>query len=215
MTQPNIIELLKQRRSSKLAMLQSPGPSKDEIDTILRIASRVPDHGKYAPWYFIVFNGDARVQAGIILREAFEAENPDTPAVKLDLEAEKFTRAPLVIAVISRIKKGKHSQWEQILSAGASCMNLCLAANGLGYGSNWLTEWPAYSPHFKSALGLDEQDHIAGFIYIGTKIADQDERERPEIEKIATWWETGKTLEKGDQYGNSQTDFPKAGFLLT
>lgn len=140
MTQPNLTNFLLTRRSTKVAALVKPAPSKEDIDTILKIASRVPDHGKYAPWYFLVFEGDSRLEAGKLLRTAYRAENPDIAEAKLDLEAERLLRAPLVIAVVSRIKAGKHAQWEQILSAGAVCMNVCLAANSLGYGSNWLTD---------------------------------------------------------------------------
>lgn len=212
MTHLPLTDFLLKRRSSKLGMLNEPGPSKADIETILKIASRVPDHGKYAPWYFIVFDGESRKEAGELLREAYASENPDTPSAKLDLEAERFLRAPLVIAVVSRIKPGKHAQWEQILSAGAACMNLCLAANSLGYGSNWLTEWYSYSPKFKSALGIDANDNIAGFIYIGTPNGTHEERERPALENIATYWENGKALNKGDEYGMPDKGIPKPGF---
>ncbi len=208
----DLTDFLLKRRSTKLANLAEPAPSGQEIENILTIASRVPDHGKYAPWYFIVLQGDARQSAGQLLRDAYEAENPDTPQAKLDLEAERFIRAPLVIAVVSRIKPGKHAQWEQILSAGAACMNLCLAANSHGYGSNWLTEWYTYSDHFKSAMGLDERDHFAGFIYIGTQTTPNDERERPDLQNIVTYWQPETTLNKGDQYGMPDKGMPKPGF---
>ena len=188
MKNSDLIDFLLKRRSSKVATLAEPGPSPDQTETILRIASRVPDHGKYAPWHFIVFEGDGRRQAGEFLRKAYEAENPDTPVAKLDLEAERFLRAPLVVIVVSRIKQGKHPAWEQILSAGAACLNLCIAANALGFGSNWLTEWYSYSEDFKSSLGLDAQDNIAGVIYIGTPTATNEERERPDLEDIVTYW---------------------------
>ncbi|PZP57064.1 MAG: nitroreductase [Micavibrio aeruginosavorus] len=209
---PDLTDFLLKRRSTKIAHLADPAPSKEELETILKIASRVPDHGKYAPWYFMALQGDARREAGELLRQAYEAENADTPAAKLDLEAERFLRAPLVIAVVSRIKPGKHAQWEQILSAGASCMNLCLAANSLGYGANWLTEWYTYSEHFKASMGLDARDNFAGFIYIGTQTAPNDERERPALENIVTYWQPDAPSNKGDQYGMPDKDIPQAGF---
>lgn len=214
MTSP-LTDFLIKRRSSKVATLSTPCPSLEQIETMLQIASRVPDHGKYAPWYFIVLEGDARTEAGQYLREAYDVENPGTAEAKLDLEAERFLRAPLVIAVVSRIKPGKNPQWEQILSAGAACMNLCLAANSLGFGSNWLTEWYAYSDTFKKALGLDDRDNIAGFVYIGTAASVNEERERPKLADIVTYWEKGKNLNKGDQYGMPDKGIPKAGFKLT
>ena len=165
MTNSSVLEFLSSRRSSKVTGLCEPAPSPEEIEKILEIGMRVPDHGKYCPWYFIVFEGEARKEAGELLRQAYQAENPEAAKAKLDLEAENFLRAPLVIAVVSRIREGKHSQWEQILSAGAACYNLCLAANSMGYGSNWLTQWYSYSDMFKKLMGLDKRDHFAGFIF--------------------------------------------------
>lgn len=183
-----IIPFLKSRRSSKITSLTSPGPNAEQLQNLLTIGARVPDHGKYHPWYFIVFEGDARREAGDLLRQAYAAENPDAAPAKLDLEAENFLRAPLVIAVVSRIREGKTPEWEQILSAGAACYNICLAANAMGFGSNWLTQWYSYSPTFRQLMGLETQDRFAGFIYIGTATAPNEERERPDLSRIVTRW---------------------------
>lgn len=208
-----LLEFLKTRRSSKVTSLSEPCPSAEQLAEILTIGARVPDHGKYHPWYFIVFEGDARAEVGAHLRTAYAAENPDTAPAKLDLEGERFLRAPMVIAVVSRIREGKNSEWEQILSAGAACYNLCLAANALGFGTNWLTEWYAYSPTFKNLMGLDEQDRFAGFIYIGTASEKQEDRERPDLTKIVTHWsEKSPALNKGEGYGQVGKGFPAKGF---
>lgn len=183
-----IIPFLKTRRSSKITSLTSPGPNAEQLQDLLTIGARVPDHGKYHPWYFIVFEGNARREAGDLLRQAYAAENPDAAPAKLDLEAENFLRAPLVIAVVSRIREGKTPEWEQILSAGATCYNICLAANAMGFGSNWLTQWYSYSPTFRQLMGLETQDRFAGFIYIGTATAPNEERERPDLSRIVTHW---------------------------
>lgn len=212
MTQTDFTQFLQNRRSSKVATLQAPGPSEQEIQTILKIASRVPDHGKYAPWYFLVFEGENRLKTGKLLKEAYRAENDETAEAKLILESERLMRAPLVIAVVSRIRPGKHAQWEQILSAGAACFNLCLAANSLGYGSNWLTEWYSYSPYFKKALGLDTRDHIAGFVYIGTCQTPQEDRERPNLDQIVTWWDGNTPINKGDGLEKPGSSLPLPGF---
>ncbi|HRK97725.1 MAG TPA: nitroreductase [Alphaproteobacteria bacterium] len=212
MNHNGVLSFLKNRRSSKLASLSAPAPSPDELHDILTIAARVPDHGKYHPWYFIVLKDQARQDAGQMLRASFEIENPDTVPAKLDLEAERFLRAPLVIAVVSRIREGKHPQWEQFLSSGAACYNLCLAANAMGYGSNWLTEWYSYSPIFKKLMGLDQQDHFAGFIYIGTTTEQNEERERPDLKKIVTYWSKDTiSLNKGEGYGILKAGFPDSG----
>ncbi|MBL8642086.1 MAG: nitroreductase [Alphaproteobacteria bacterium] len=183
-----IIPFLKTRRSSKITSLTSPGPNAEQLQDLLTIGARVPDHGKYHPWYFIVFEGNARREAGDLLRQAYAAENPDAAPAKLDLEAENFLRAPLVIAVVSRIREGKTPEWEQILSAGATCYNICLAANAMGFGSNWLTQWYSYSPTFRQLMGLETQDRFAGFIYIGTATTPNEDRERPDLSRIVTRW---------------------------
>lgn len=170
---PAMIDFLQRRRSSKISNIGEPGPAADQLQVILRSAARVPDHGKLVPWRFIVFAQDARAKAGALLRDAWRHEDPDATEAKLDLEAERFLRAPLVIAVVSSIKEGKSPEWEQVLSAGAACYNLCLAANGLGFASTWITEWYAYNPVFQKAMGLDpEKEKFAGFIYLGTAKAD-------------------------------------------
>jgi nitroreductase len=149
------------------------------------------------------------------LRTAYAAENPDTSPAKIDLESERFLRAPMVIAVVSRIREGKNPQWEQILSAGAACYNLCLAANAMGFGTNWLTEWYTYSPTFKSLMGLDEHDNFAGFIYIGTASEKQEDRERPDLSKIVTHWTAqSPTLNKGEGYGQVGKGIPEMGFTI-
>ena len=151
-----MISTLLSRRSTPIKHLGGDAPSAEQIQQILQAASRVPDHNKLAPWWFVVFEGDARKEFGeTVLRKAYLAEEPEAAPSKLDLEAERFMRAPLVVAVISRIKEGKAPQWEQILSAGACCYNLCLAANALGFATNWFTEWVAYKPRVHEALVMD------------------------------------------------------------
>ena len=210
-----LVSYLLARRSCPLKNMGGPGPDAAAIDTILRAAARVPDHGKMFPWHFIVFTGDARAQAGVLLAAAWAQENPQqAEPAKQELEAARFTRAPAVIAVISRLREGKHPLWEQILSAGAACQNLCLAANALGFATNWLTEWYAYSPAFKAALGLDARDHVAGFVYIGSATAAPEERDRPNMAAITTHWRPGTSLNRGEGYGLPGAGFPKAGFSI-
>jgi nitroreductase len=182
----DLLTFLKTRRSVKIPNLVEPGPTHAQIEEMLGIASRVPDHGKLAPWRFIVLEGDARQAAGVLLKKAYEAENPDADEERLNFEARKFTLAPLVIAIVSRIKDGK-PEWEQILSAGVVCYNLELAAAALGFSSDWLTEWYSYSPAFQKLMGLEDGERFAGFIHVGTAGKKPEERERPSISDIVTW----------------------------
>lgn len=187
--QPAAIEFLQRRRSCNIKNLVAPGPDAAQIETILNIAARVPDHGKLAPWSFIVFSGDARKNFGTILADAWKHDNPSAEPAKLELESERFMRAPVVIAVLSHIRDGKIPAWEQILSAGAACQNLILGATMMGFGAKWLTEWYATNPIVRGRLGLtSDTDQIAGFIYLGTPSDTMDERERPDLNTIVQYW---------------------------
>ena len=184
---PDAIELLSTRSSSKAAELKAPGPSAAEIDRLLTIACRVPDHGKLTPWRFIVFEGDARLAAGDFIAGAFRAKYPDARPENIEFERKRLAGAPLVIAVVSRA--GPHvkiPEWEQVLSAGAAAMNLVLAAHALGYGANWITGWYAYDRGVLDALGLAPHERIAGFIHIGTPSGPAQDRPRPPLSEIVT-----------------------------
>jgi nitroreductase len=184
---PDALALLQTRRSLKPFQLASPCPTAAEIDTLITVAARVPDHGKLVPWRFIVFEGDARLAAGEAIAAAFQQRMPDARPEQLEFERARLARAPLVIAVVSRPNpKVKVPVWEQVLSAGAAAMNLVLAAHALGYGANWITEWYAYDRRVLDALGIGAQERIAGFIHIGTPINPPEDRPRPPLNEIAT-----------------------------
>lgn len=185
-----IVALLASRRSVKPDRLLPPGPSANELETMLTIAARVPDHKKLVPWRFIILEGDARARLGEIIAEACVAQEPQAPSeMRLATERGRLLRAPLVIAVVSRVTPHRSApEWEQILSAGAACFNLCLAANAMGYGTSWITEWIAYNDRVRAALGLADNERIAGFIYVGTPAEHPQERERPLLSDIVTRW---------------------------
>jgi nitroreductase len=184
---PEALELLTTRRSLKPVELVAPGPSPAEVDTLLTVASRVPDHGKLTPWRFIVFEGEARLKAGAAIETAFRAKYPDAKPEQIEYEQKRLARAPLVIAVVSKAAPHvKIPEWEQVLSAGAAAMSLVLAAHALGYGANWITEWYAYDRRVLDALGLAENERIAGFIHIGKAAHPPEDRPRPALNEIAT-----------------------------
>lgn len=184
------LELLLTRRSVKAAMLGEPGPSLEQLSTILTAAARVPDHKKLVPWRFVIFEGDARAAFGEVLAKACAAEEKEPPsATRLEAERMRLLRAPCVVALVSRVTPNPAApEWEQVLSCGAVGMNLCLAANAMGFATCWITEWYAYSPAVKAALRLADNERIAGFIYIGTARERPDDRERPDLAQIAIRW---------------------------
>jgi nitroreductase len=181
------LKLLTTRRSFKPVELGGEPPTPGEVDTMLTIASRVPDHGKLTPWRFIVFEGAGRDAAGDAIVAAFRAKYPDAKPEQVEYERSRLARAPLVVAVVSRA--GPHvkiPEWEQVLSAGAAAMNLVLAAHALGYGASWITEWYAYDRSVLDALGLAPNERIAGFIHIGRPPGPPEDRPRPPLAEIAT-----------------------------
>lgn len=184
---PDALDLLKTRRSVKIPELLGPGPSAAEIDTLLTVAVRVPDHGKLAPWRFIVFEGDGRRAAGERIAAVFRADNPDATDDQLDFERARLARAPLVIAVVSRAAPHvKIPEWEQVLSAGAAAMNLVTAVHALGYAANWTTEWYAYDRRVLDAFGLAPHEKIAAFVHIGRPASPPEDRPRPPLADIVT-----------------------------
>jgi nitroreductase len=184
---PDTIEFLKTRRSVKPREMSGPGPSAAELETILTVGARVPDHGKLTPWRFIVFEGDARARAGAVIANVFAQKNPQAPAADIEVEKRRLMDAPLVIAVVSFTRPHpKVPAWEQQLSAGASAMNLVTAATALGYGANWLTGWFAFDRDVLDGLGLQAEEKIAGFVHIGTPSKPSEDRPRPALSDIVT-----------------------------
>jgi nitroreductase len=184
------IALLSRRRSVAPANLSEPGPDRAELETMLRIASRVPDHGKLAPWRFLVIAGEAREKAGRVALEIKLADDSTLDEARRNAELTRFARAPLVVAVVSRAAPHvKIPEWEQALSAGAAAMSLVVAANALGFATSWVTEWCAYDPRFRDALGLAAHERVAGFVHIGRPLVVPEDRPRPELADIVVHWE--------------------------
>lgn len=177
-------DYLATRRSVAAKLLEEPGPDSQTLRAILTIAARVPDHGKLAPWRFIVFRGEARDAAGAVVSGVAEATGR---ACDPEEERARFLRAPVVVAVVSRAAPHpKIPEWEQVLSAGAVCLNLIHAAAAHGFRANWLTEWFAYDRTALAALGVGDDERVAGFVHIGTSDLQPADRDRPDIDAIVT-----------------------------
>jgi nitroreductase len=167
--------------------LEGSAPTTAELETLLTVAARVPDHGKLTPWRFIVFEGDARRAAGETIAEVFCADHPDATPEQIEFERKRLARAPLVIAVVSRAAEHvKIPQWEQQLSAGAAAMNLLHAAHAMGLAASWITEWYAYDRRVLDRLGLTSSERIAGFVHIGRSAKPPTDRGRPKLADIVT-----------------------------
>jgi nitroreductase len=183
-------DYLLKRRSVGPAFLREPGPSPEELETILTIGTRVPDHGKLAPWRLVIFEGDARARAGEVLAAIAKAKNPAFDEARLDIERRQFLPPPLTIGVLSSPKPSeKIPQFEQLLSAANVAFNLEHAAFALGYAAQWVTRWFAYDEEAAAALGAEPGERFVGFIQIGTPATAIEDRPRPPLETVVSRWQ--------------------------
>ncbi|CAN5820866.1 nitroreductase [soil metagenome] len=181
---PEVLSFLATRRSSSAVTLAEPAPTASELDSLLRLAARVPDHGKLAPWRFIILEPAAKAVFADRLEALANSRGDARAAAKL----AKLKIPPLGVAVVSRPKPGEIPEWEQHLSGGAVCTTLLYAATALGYGANWITDWYAYDDEAKAILGLEPEEKVAGFIFLGTPKEPPKERERPDLAGLITAW---------------------------
>jgi len=184
------LSLLKTRKSASVKAMGEPGPTADQLRTILEIAVRVPDHGKLTPWRLVLFQGAAREKFGEIIKARWQKLNPQHGEETIAFQRNLFLRAPVVIAVVS--KAGPHvkiPEWEQLLSAGALTQNMLLAAAALGVGAQWNTDWIAYDREIMTSMGLSEAEKIVGFVYFGTLQGALEDRPRPDPESLITRWQ--------------------------
>ena len=186
---PALRDHLLTRRSVGQAFLAEPGPTGDDLQTLLTIATRVPDHGKLAPWRLVLFSGDARAAVGEKLAEIAKRRRPDLDEAGLEIERRQFLPAPLVIGVISTAKPHvKIPEFEQLLSAGNVAFNLVHGAYALGYAATWITRWYTFDTEAAAALGAKEGERFVGFVHIGTPTTSIEDRPRPDLAEIVTEW---------------------------
>ena len=182
------LSLLLTRRSGKPRDMVAPGPTPGQLDTMLRVAARVPDHGKLAPWRFVTIHPDRRAAFGDMLVDAYRQERPEARDRELDEVRAFADQAPALVVVLSRIvAESKIPAWEQELSAGAACGLLVAAASAAGFVAGWLTGWAAYSAAVIAAVG-EPGDRIAGFVFIGTAGRELEERPRPAMDEVVRAW---------------------------
>ena len=182
---PEVLAFLARRRSASALSLRSPGPSDEQLKDLLTLAARVPDHGKLAPWRFIILDGEGKTALASKL-EAIARTRPDGP--RLTAKLGKLKAPPMGVAVVSRTVTGDIPAWEQQLSAGAVCTTLLYATAAMGFGANWITDWYAYDPDARVVLGLADNEQVAGFVFIGTPAEAPQERVRPDLATLTTTW---------------------------
>lgn len=182
------LALLATRRSGKPRDLAAPGPDTDQLARILLIAARTPDHGKLAPWRFVVVGTDQRAALAALIIDAYRNDRPQASRTEIEALDQFAHQAPTLVVVMASPKTESHIPlWEQELSAGAACMNLLQAVHAQGFAGGWLTGWPSYSDKVRDAFGT-APERIAGFIFIGTPSRPLDERPRPDMARLVSTW---------------------------
>ena len=183
------LSLLRTRRSGKPRDLVAPGPDAEQLRQMLKIALRTPDHGKLAPWRFVIVPQDRRDALADLLEAAYRAEKPEAGRLEVEAMHQFAQQAPvLVVALSAPAVSSKIPAWEQELSAGAAIMNLLHASHAMGFAAGWLTGWPAYNEDVRAAFAKGEE-RIAGFIFIGTPGKPQEERPRPNYDDVVSVWD--------------------------
>ncbi|MDG2522640.1 nitroreductase [Caulobacter segnis] len=182
---PAVLDFLARRRSASAVSLTEPAPDAGQLADILTLSARVPDHGKLAPWRFILLRGEAKAAyAGKL--EALAQSRDDT--IKKTAALAKLKTPPLAVVVVSSPKAGKIPEWEQVMSAGAVCAQMLLAASAMGFGANWITDWYAFDEEALALLRLTDGEKVAGFLYLGTSAEAPLERVRPDVAALTTEW---------------------------
>ena len=182
-----LLDILARRRSSPAQTLGEPGPSREQVRDLIAIGARAPDHGKLAPWRFVVFEPGPKATLVEKLRAvAANQPNPDQAVAKL----AKLASAPVTIMVVSHpVDSPKVPEWEQVLSSGAVCTLMLLAAQGMGFGANWITDWYAYDAEATALLGVRDGERVTGFMHFGTPPEAPLERARPDVPALVSYWE--------------------------
>jgi nitroreductase len=182
---PAVLDFLARRRSASAATLRAPAPDQTQLRDLLRLAVRVPDHGKLNPWRFIILDGEAKARFAEGL-ETIAEQSPDGEKRKAALFKLKIP--PMAVVVVSHYVEGKIPEWEQRLSSAAVCTTLLIAAQAMGFGANWITDWYAYDDQATALLGLTGDERIAGFVHLGTPAEPPQERVRPDVDGLVSRW---------------------------
>jgi nitroreductase len=193
MTQLNdkssLLRFLKSRKSASAKAMGGPGPVAQQLQDMLSMAVRVPDHGKLNPWRFVVFEGAARANVGALFAKRFANLHPDYSADQVGFQSTLFERAPTVVAVVSTAAEHlKIPIWEQQMSAAAVCFNLVMAAQAHGFDAQWQSDWVAYDEGAKASMGISASEKVAGMIYIGTSAVALEDRPRPDAKSLTVFW---------------------------
>ena len=181
------LEALHNRTS--VPKLSGPVPDQESLENIYKAALRAADHGVMRPWRFLLVKGESRDRLGQLFVDATLAENPEIDPSALERVRQKPLRAPLVIVTISCFQKNpKVPELEQDLSAAAATQNMLVAAFAQGIGAFWRTGSMAYHPIVTAGLGLEVNEKIISFLYLGQISGAIKNLSKPKIDEYFKDW---------------------------
>ncbi|HMR29732.1 MAG TPA: nitroreductase [Geminicoccaceae bacterium] len=184
------IEAILGRRTVPQVKMAEPGPDEGQLRLLLEAGCAAPDHGRVRPWRFLLVRGEARRRLGELFADAALAADPAASAADLDKQRTGPSRAPLIVVVAARIDRrpGRPPEVEQISASAAAAQNILLAAHAMGFAGKWSTGRNAYMDAVKAGLGLASDDHLIGFLYIGSLGSPQEPSPRPDLAGIVSEW---------------------------
>lgn len=187
-----ILDALIQRSSTPPRLMGNEAPSRAEIDEMLTAAVSAPDHGAVRPWRFHIIEGDARVKLGELFAASLLDREPFAPTAAIEKERSRPLRAPLIIAVCAKVDPSRAPKVpvvEQIVAAAGAMEHLVIASQAMGYGAIVLTGRNAHAGKVRAAFGLDSEDELLGFVYIGKSDEPAPVKPRPDAADFTNVWE--------------------------
>jgi len=169
-TSPAIIDSLLSRTSLAGSFMTEPAPDDAELKLILGAAQRAADHGRLRPWRFIIVRPAQYEAFYDRLAEAATRVQGDPSRYEMNRDKYRLTaRAPLLVVAAAKIDPAhKVAPIEQAFAAAGATQLVLNAAHAVGYSAFLFSGAGVFDPIFKAGLGLGTEDHLIGFICLGT-----------------------------------------------
>ncbi len=172
--------------------LVEPAPSSEQLEILFQAALRAPDHAMLRPWRYITISGEARERLGELYARAALFDQPDLEDEMLDRYRGLPLRAPMLVALVLKPQQHpKVPEIEQVLSLGAACHGMMVAAHAMGIGAMWRTGAISYHPLVEEGLGLTDDEKLYGFMYLGTPDGVRKKQPKLAVSDYVSAWTEG------------------------
>lgn len=190
-TRSPVLEALLNRASMPPRLFSEEVPPRADIEMMLAAAMSAPDHGAVRPWRFHIVEGEARYKLGELFAEVLLDNDPFAPTSAIEKAKSRPLRAPVIVTVCAKVDPSRAPKipvTEQVVTAAAAMEHLVLAAQAMGYGAIILTGPNAQAGKVRSAFGLNRDDELLGFVYIGCADEPAPPKERPDARDFTSDW---------------------------